>query len=220
MKEKIKKFLFYDLEKSILQNLTRISFYLIILLSTIQIFFYFIWKEFLETKDFITLLWAIIVFWYWYTTYERNKELEIIDKLSLKDNINEIIIDWKIKRRLNNKLYINDYLFNIIEDEYLWRIFNLIWITWNNPINYQNYFIFKEKTINDNDLNQYFFQILLKIKKQIEEWISLENLFKDLFQDNSAPISEDIETELQKFLKTVDLDIKETLEKKPNYFKI
>lgn len=130
--EKTKKFLFFDLENAILNNLTRISFYLILLFSTLQLLFFVIWKNFLETKDFITLLWAILAFWYWYKKYERDKELEIIDKYAKKYN--------EIKKNYSNSgkkedldIYFNK-LFNLLREEYYLYDKNYItedlWILW------------------------------------------------------------------------------------------
>jgi len=128
MKEKIKSFLFYDIEKNILNNITRVSIYLILILLILQILFYIINKQFLEIKDFITILWAILIFWYWYKKYERDKELEIIEKYTEKY---AILINELYKKR-NRTNYRN--LFNLFYTEFYlkskWYISDELWEQW------------------------------------------------------------------------------------------
>jgi len=128
MKEKIKSFLFYDIEKNILNNITRVSIYLILILLILQILFYIINKQFLEIKDFITILWAISIFWYWYKKYERDKELEIIEKYTEKY---AILINELYKKRSRTN-YRN--LFNLFYTEFYlkskWYISDELWGQW------------------------------------------------------------------------------------------
>lgn len=101
MIEKIKRFLFFDIEKWFLNNITRVAFDLILIITTFQIFF-----NILEIQNYIVTIWWIIVFWYWYKKYERDKELEIIDKYNLwKLSIKKIdeIGKWEIIFLLHKK---------------------------------------------------------------------------------------------------------------------
>jgi hypothetical protein len=126
----MKQFLFYDydIEKSILNNLNRVIIYLILFLITIQILYHKLWKLFLDTNSFITIIWAIIVFWYWYKKYERDKELQLLKEYTEKYNI------------LINKLYLErdrtNYrnLFNLFYEEFFlyskWYISRELWDQW------------------------------------------------------------------------------------------
>lgn len=156
MKEKIEKY-----EKWILRNLSIISFVIIVLISIIQIYFYFIWKIFLEIKDFIALLWAIFVFWYWYKTYERNKELEIIEKYTSEyDNIFNNIRKEKNKYNYNKLLnlwYKEFYLYH------QWYINSKLWNEWDIWIK--------------NDINDYLKVLFNDLPK---DWITeYENWYTD-----------------------------------------
>lgn len=122
MINKIKNFLLLDIEKILLKNLTRVCFYSIIIIFLFQILYNS--KEWL---NFITMIWWIIIFWYWYKRYERDKEIEILEKYWKRyDKINSIKNNDKIKFKkilnlceeefyLYNKWYISDKLWKKIE---------------------------------------------------------------------------------------------------------
>lgn len=197
------------LEKWLLDNIWWIWLLFWLIVIEIYLLNFLINKETITLQSTITTIWTIFAFWYWYKKYERDKEIEMIDKLNLKENINELIIDWKIKKRLNDKWYINDYLFNIIQDEYLLRIFNLIWIDSNNWINKSNLYLFIEKAFNDKDLILYFLDILLKIKIKFEESIELWKIIDDLLwnpQNNKNESELDV---LLNYIKNSEQKIKE-----------
>lgn len=189
--EKKKKFLFFDLEKAILNNLTRISFYLILLFSTLQLLFFVIWKNFLETKDFITLLWAILAFWYWYKKYERDKELEIIDKYAKKYNdINNKLYFLKIKFENEDKnielkeeikrSYID--LINLFYEEFYlksnWYISDRLWNEWSEWIeldisDFLSYSIYKLFSFEDSDI--FIWLVLWNYLQQYNKNINIKN---------------------------------------------
>lgn len=167
MKKKIKNFFLCDLEKLILQNITRISFYLIIILLILQIFFYLIWEKFLEIKDVITIFGAIIIFWYWYRTYERNKELDIIEKYTNEyDNIISVINKESNKNNYNKLLnfwYKEFYMYH------QWYINHKLWSEWD---------IWIKRDINDYFKNK--FNILPK--DWITEYESWDVDYNDLWK--------------------------------------
>ena len=63
-----------NVEKFLISNFTKVLFSLSIWLFFLQ---KYIW---VNNTDLILMWWAIFAFWYWYKKYERNKELEIIEK--------------------------------------------------------------------------------------------------------------------------------------------
>jgi len=124
-----------SIENRMLWNITIICSFLVLFLS-----FLFIGGWLFEGKSDLKFLassiWVILAFWYWYKKYERDKEIEMIDKLSLKENIDELIIDWKARRVMYEKWYIKDYLWNIIESNYQIKFQEHIWIL--KDINYED----------------------------------------------------------------------------------
>lgn len=114
-----------ETEKIIINNFT------LILISWIFIILFFQSNLWITNKDALIMIWWIIWFWYWYKKYERDKEIEIINDLKIKENIEELIIDWKCKRVLYEKWYIKDYLWNIIESQYQVKFHKYIWIFWD-----------------------------------------------------------------------------------------
>lgn len=163
------------IEKNILNNLTIFSIVLILIFSALQIWFFLAWKNFLEIKDFITLIWAIFVFWYWYKTYERNKELEILDKYGekynqIKEEVNVTIIklnennDEKNEIILKNELKQNyTALINLFYEEFYlrakWYISDDLWNEWKNWIIL--------------DINDLFFKFFI--------WSKVNMLFADIY---------------------------------------
>lgn len=119
MKEKIEK-----CEKWILRNLTIIAWWIIIIILLLL---------FIKTIDLqftLTSIWAIFVFWYWYKTYERDKELEIIEKYTEKYNLifSKIrVLDWKGEKNLIEFEYIYSDLINLWYEEYY--LFQKLYIT-------------------------------------------------------------------------------------------
>lgn len=107
------------LEWFLLKNITTACFLLI----------FFIWLHWIIwnlSKEFaLTAIGAIIVFWYWYKTYERDKEVEIIEKFSSKYD-KEII-------KCNDLNY--SWLLNLWYEEFFlyskWYLSEELWKEWD-----------------------------------------------------------------------------------------
>lgn len=126
-------FLFFDLKKAENFIINKISYILILAIFLIIYSQNNLW---ISNRDILFMIWGIVAFWYWYKKYERDKELEMINQLVIKENIDELIIDWKCKRVLYEKWYIKDYLWNIIESNYHIKFDEYIWIL--KDIDYTN----------------------------------------------------------------------------------
>lgn len=80
-------------------------------------------NQIISTQYMFTTIWAIFVFWYWYKKYERDKELEILEKFVLKKyKINsfediENIYPWISAVYSYQKWYISKDLFEIVDME-------------------------------------------------------------------------------------------------------
>ncbi len=124
------------IERFFLSNLSIICVTLIIyLLILLAEGFLWIWK--LNIEYLTTALWAIIVFWYGYKKYERDKEMSIIDKYTLKyDNIISTIYDQLIDEDNEIKIWFVNYkpLINLWYEEFYlhdgWYISDNLWNEW------------------------------------------------------------------------------------------
>lgn len=123
-----------------IHNISKVSitFWIIIFLTwliqyinlpTWSILDYLFWiKELnktIPTQYMFTTLWAIFAFWYWYKKYERDKELEIIEKYTKKYTL--------IKKENDNNLLLNLFY----EEFYLkcrWFISDKLWQEWDTWI--------------------------------------------------------------------------------------
>ncbi len=174
------------MEQKILNNLTRVCFYLISFLLWFK-FVSIIYKfHFIENSQLITVIWAIFIFWYWYKKYERDKELEIIEKYSTEYE--------KIKDDLKKSKNSNNYykLVNLFYKEYFlfsrWYITPNLWKEWEywikedisylisydiqNLKNNKNYNIissdifttYKIKESRNNNNNDFFLFIIEKLR--------------------------------------------------------
>lgn len=132
------------LEKYILKHITTIIFFLIFFLLTEK-------ENFIEYKDLYLVIWWIFAFWYWYKKYERDKELDFLEKINLNiNNFNnqELIIDWHIKYILYKKWYLKKYVWEILEDKYVLSLYErlmLLWFykEWNDNILVENIYFIK-----------------------------------------------------------------------------
>ena len=108
-----------DLEKFLLKNLTTACFLLIMLLW----FHGILWN--LEKNFTLTAIGAIIVFWYWYKTYERDKEMDLIKNFSERYQ----------QEFEKTKLWEYTWIINIWYEEYFlynrWYISELLWKEWD-----------------------------------------------------------------------------------------
>ncbi len=117
-----------DIEKFLLKNLTTACFLLIFVL-------WFHWLDNRLDKNFVlTAIWAVIVFWYWYKTYERDKEIQLIQYYS--DRYNLLNIEIKTMSDENSDLLIIKFseLINLWYSEFhLWKqgyISDKLWNEW------------------------------------------------------------------------------------------
>lgn len=85
-------------------------------------------NQIISTQYMFTTIWAIFAFWYWYKKYERDKELEIIEKYTEKYN--------SIKKKIYDINWIPYYcdIFNLWYEEYYlyhnWYISEKLWKEW------------------------------------------------------------------------------------------
>lgn len=115
----------YDLEKILLRNMT---FVILIIIWVIWILFFILDKKILDIKYALTSTWAIVAFWYWYKKYERDKELEVVEKYTEKYNT---LVEnlYKNRTRTNYRK-----LFNLYWEEFFlkskWYISDELWEQW------------------------------------------------------------------------------------------
>lgn len=102
-----------DVERFLLKNLTTACFLIVSLLSN----FLLIWK--LDKEFALTAVGAIIVFWYWYKTYERDKELEMFEKFNNGDltveNFEEELNNLSHAFYMKERGYLPEYLWKRID---------------------------------------------------------------------------------------------------------
>ncbi|MDD3144550.1 MAG: hypothetical protein PHV23_00400 [Candidatus Gracilibacteria bacterium] len=135
------------IEKKVMDNLNLLIFLLI--------YFLFIYKnEINENITLLSLIGGIIAFWYGYKKYERDKELEIIEKYANKYNEINIELDNLKQDIENNKFKIKrkyEDLFNLFYEEFYLKskgyISEELWNEWENWIEIDIY-NFIDLTIN------------------------------------------------------------------------
>ena len=115
----------YDLEKILLRNMT---FVILIIIWVIWILFFILDKKILDIKYALTSTWAIVAFWYWYKKYERDKELEVVEKYT--EQYNTLVENlYKNRTRTNYRK-----LFNLYWEEFFlkskWYISDELWEQW------------------------------------------------------------------------------------------
>lgn len=197
------------MEKFLLKNMWTIAicFWIIVFITwLIQYINLPVWyfieyeiKNTITTQYMFTTLWAIFIFWYWYKKYERDKELDIIDKYSTKYNeiINNIEDNkgWvKYKKELVNLFYEEYYLYskNYISDE--------LWHEWKEWISLDFFKILQwdsEKKIDENgEINFDSLEIIwtyLQANSRINiDWKNFNNfliwIIKDFINCNNSSI--------------------------------
>ena len=197
-----------DIEHFLLENLSSICFILVISV----IFFKVQNQDKISIELLLTTVWAIIVFWYWYKTYERDKEIQMIERYSEKYN--------SIKTKLINTIDIKekDYaeLLTLWYEEYFlfekWYISSELWDEWKFWIQedtasflyeaqdtfgklvqeYQKkelppedwfFYCLDTSTFLDSVFMTYAFKEKDKILIKDEFWKFLTNLMKNLFEE-------------------------------------
>lgn len=120
------------MEKLLLKqmNLIVLGFGIIVFLSWfIPLFNYPVWNwiqsitwiqeiKWISTQYMFTTLWAIFAFWYWYKKYERDKEIQIIDKL-LQWNFsldNFSLVPWNTAYKMSLSWYLKDDYYKLVND--------------------------------------------------------------------------------------------------------
>ncbi|MDD5213457.1 MAG: hypothetical protein PHG82_03460 [Candidatus Gracilibacteria bacterium] len=130
-----------EFEKYITRHFT------MIMLSGIAIIIYFQTKLGIDNKETLLMIGAIIAFWYGYKKYERDKELEIIEKYTIKYN--------EINNKINSSKSEN---FEILKNLYS----NLI------SLFYEEYYLKSKGYISDDLWNEWVEWISLDISNIIE----------------------------------------------------
>jgi len=120
--KKNKNIIFYDIEKAFLQNISRVSIYIILILISTKITTFFLKISFIDITSLITIIWAIIAFWYSYKKYERDKELYLIEKFTkeyddIKSDNKKLLDLWQKEYFLHRKGYISNDLW---EEWHFW----------------------------------------------------------------------------------------------------
>lgn len=120
-------------ENIVLQNLSIIAISIIIIIWALFIYqqIFCLLSNFYDinylpktiTLEFsITTTWAIIAFWYWYKKYERDKDIEMVDRLTRFDICDlKDITNLRLWIKLHDKWYISNFIWEIIDEKY-WNI--------------------------------------------------------------------------------------------------
>lgn len=187
-------FFIFNLEKTEQFLLNKITWILLIAIITIIKYQTFFW---IENKDVFFMIWALFAFWYWYKKYERDKELEFIERFEQSKNIN--IIEWIQAINLLEKWYISNELFNII--------YKSNWIKLINSIDH---------IATSKDLNQW-------ILENFSELISKASFFDELWRQVLSMLrehkdsSEEIYKNKMNFFKNKEKNEKYWKDSKKNY---
>jgi len=120
--------------------------------------------NFISTQFTLTTIWWMFAFWYWYKKYERNKELEIIEKLEKEyktikelDSWKNLINFWFKEFYYKEQWYITNNwwkyiskkishnLINLKEDslvEFIYELQNIKWVKEDKEIIWIRFYIF------------------------------------------------------------------------------
>lgn len=156
----------------------------------------------------ITSLWAIFAFWYWFKRYERDKELEIIDKFlnwnfTIK-NISELK-KYTVTLIMFKKSYIPKWLWEkivFINNDIVYDFITKYFLITNDSDKKKLSSEIKNITdiiLFDNDFANYFLNYLKSIVKDIrnKEYISSSNEEKNIAANLNALIESIEETNKQ-----------------------
>ncbi len=135
-----------NIERTILNNISIVS--LILWIAIILL-----WScKFIDLKFTITTIWAISAFWYWYKKYERDKELQIIDKYTKKYNeIQKYVYNRLMDDEFEVKLWKVDFIkiMNLWYEEFFlykqWYISKKLWKEWRKWIK-EDVYLFMSKS--------------------------------------------------------------------------
>ena len=144
------------LEVKITKNITIISIIIFAILSSLFL------TNCISLNYYLTYIWWLFAFWYWYKKYERNKDIEMLDKyliweFSIKSDLDDIK-RWKIAYNLFNMWYISEDVWNIIEEENKTKLIEYIYENLNkelqsNFIERLSQFLLGEKVFKEYMLN-------------------------------------------------------------------
>lgn len=146
-----------DLERFLLKNLTTACFLLIMILG----FHGILWN--IEKNFTLTAIGAILVFWYWYKTYERDKEIQLIQYFSEK--YNKINYEIKNAEEYSEDLMIARFseLINLWYSEFhlwkQWYISDSLWNDWEYWIKSDTFIYIDEGRAGYSDRYWYKYQL-------------------------------------------------------------
>lgn len=135
-------------------------------------------QEFISIQYMLSTIWAIFAFWYWYTKYERDKELEIIKEYSIKyDLIKNDLTIARNKWNFVNILLGYERLLSLFYTEYYlyarFYISESLWLEWKEWIELDLYEIIEQDFMKFVELKQDESYIINAIHKYI--WCSWES---------------------------------------------
>ena len=166
-------------EKWALKNLTKVCYFIAMALSISFIL------KYLTTEQFLTSFWALVVFWYWYKKYERDKELELIRHYSEKYNILMDKINFKEANLDTNNLHSS--LISLWFEEFFlherWYISDELWSEWDDFILYDMVNIITRDLSNSKNVNSAVFGDLVIISRSpfllvlMQYWWTWDNLW-------------------------------------------
>ena len=103
----------FIVEKWALKNLTKVCYFIVIILGILFI------KHNIKIDQFLTYTGATIVFWYWYKKYERDKEFEFTEKYNSGEitieSFDEDLSKLSYAFYLHEKWYLPDYVWKMID---------------------------------------------------------------------------------------------------------
>ncbi len=217
MKEKTKEYI-EEKENFLLQNITLISFSII----GIILFLFFYQQIFciinnifninyspktISLEFAITTIWAIIAFWYWYKKYERDKDIEMIDKLTkFKLSNLEDISNLELWIKLYNKWYISDFIWDIVDN----RNKKIIYLTLRNELTSNN---IENITMIISIFYTYDGIVRKYLEEKIDYFINYTDEMIKIFEKNKNESEKNIYKKLNNWFKALKETINKTDEK-------
>jgi len=123
-------------ENWVIENMTKVIVWIIIFLVFLFLFQQFLWLinwyfdlgiplwfNYISLSQLLSFIWVTIAFWYWYKRYERDKELELLDKnITSPPNMSDpdiLIFNWSVLYNLKKNNYIKEELWLDLENYYM-----------------------------------------------------------------------------------------------------
>jgi len=181
MKEKLK---IIFTENRVLQNMTKVIVCILWFLWTFFVWqqlliflnWYFNWNlnldlNILSFAQVLWFSWLVLAFWYWYKKYERDKELQILEKYWKKyDELKKSKNYWWILSLCEEEFYLYKK----------WYISEDLWKRIKHKIDKNIWYILKEISNKTKENMQ---------KKWIEEWLKSENKYLGIFMNDDVVCS-------------------------------